>query len=249
MRAPTAIALLEALRHAVGIAPQLKTDAAWLWIDAYWPPRADRDRPSRPLPAGTDPDHVQGNRLALGVGNDRARSAYTASAFHLLDAHRLAGVAIAHWTGRRPPLPRRRTIAGHQYPPLVDATTRRLHWLLDDRLDIGHAPDRPKLDAHAAAAALITAHADLRSVLRDADGSDETPLQRRCKNCQGPAADGRTECWRCINYRIRKGRPRPVPRNMGAFAARDRRRERGEDHGDNPLPRGRYIDGQWTEAS
>lgn len=251
MTSPTAEALTEVLEHAIGIAPQLQADARWLWIESYWPAGRNPDRPTRLAPRrdpGTDVDHVPGERLALGVGNDQARAAFDRSAHLLVNAHRLAGVAVAHLNGRTPPTGPTRLARSDDYWVVADNTVRRLCWLRE-RVN-PRWTDRQRLDAQAAADMLIEAHAALIGVLRDADGSKELPLQRRCRNCQNSAADGRTECWRCINYRMRnKGRLRPVPRNFGAFAARDRRRERGEDYAENPLPRGRYVDGRWTEAS
>ena len=248
---PTAEQLTEAISGAVAIAPQLKTDARWLWMEAYWPAGRNPDRPTRlgPRRDPRDPDHVPGERLALGVGNDGARAAFDRAAVLVVDAHRLAGHALAHYSGRRPPVGTRRPARGDEFATWTDATVRRLRQLLNLATRPG-APDEPRRDAHASAVALVAAHAALQAVMRDVDRSGELPPQKRCKTCQNAAAEGRTECWRCINYRMRnKGRTRPVPRNLGAFAARDRRRERGEDYGENPPPRGRYIDGQWTEAS
>lgn len=243
MSAPTAEQLTETLNHAIGIAHQMKDDAAWLWVDAYWPPRRDRDRPSRPLPPGADPDHVPGARLALGVGNDGARAAYNRSSVLLADAHRLAGRAITTFTGRRPPL-NQRPPQGHHYLATVDAVTRRLRWLVDH--DITHADDPARATAHAACTALLEAHAALRSVLRDVDGTGEPDATRRCTNCGDPCTPGRgrRECEKCARYRQRTGRARTIRRHADAYAARDRRRTRGEDHGDSPLPRS-----EWTEAS
>jgi hypothetical protein len=248
--APTAEALTLTLDHAVTIAADLKADARWLWQDAYWPPGRNPDRPTR-LARRNDtgnPDHVPGDRLALGVGNDRGRAAFERSAQLVVDAHRLAGVAASHLNGRTPPTGPTRLARGEDYGAVVDNTVRRLRWLRERVTP--RWGDRQILDTHAAADLLIEAHAALKAVLRDVDGSGELPPQKRCKNCQNAAADQRSECWRCINYRMRnKGRTRPVPRNFGAFAARDRRRERGEDYGENPLPGGRYVDGEWTAAS
>jgi hypothetical protein len=245
---PTAEQLAETIAHAVGLAHQLTSDARWLYQDAYWPQRKDRDRPSRPLPAGTDPDVVPGRLLDLGVGNDTARAKYTEAATKVVEAHRLAGRALTHFGGKPISEGRRRPARGDEFGLFVDSTVRRLRKLAD--LGVTHGPDQAKLDTQAACDTLIAAHAALRSVMRDVDGTGEAPAERRCKTCQNTAAEGRTECWRCINYRMRnKGKVRPVPRNLGAFAARDRRRERGEDHAEAPMPRGRYIDGQWTEAS
>jgi hypothetical protein len=95
---PTAEQLTETITGAISVAPQLIDDAAWLWTDAYWPPGRNPDRPTRLAPKripGDDVDHVPGERLALGVGNDAARSAYTRAAVKVADAHRLAGRAGA----------------------------------------------------------------------------------------------------------------------------------------------------------
>jgi hypothetical protein len=237
----------------MAIAPQLKTDAAWLHLDAYWPPRRDRDRPSRPLPPGADPDHLPGERLALGIGNDQSRAAYTRAALLVVDAHRLAGLAVAHLNGRRPPVGRRRPARGDEFAPVVDATIRRLRWLLghDHPDDIASWPDRLRLDAHAAAVSLIEAHAALKAVLRDDGGTKEPGADRRCSNCGDPCSPGRgrLECEKCARYRQRTGRPRLIRRHADAYAARARRRERGEDQAANPLPTGRYVAGIWTVAT
>ena len=248
-KAPTAEALLETVAHALAIAPQFTDDAAWLWIDAYWPPKRDRDRPSRPLPPGADPDHIPGERLALGVGNDQSRSAYTRAALLAVDAHRIAGVAVCSITGRQPPPARRRPARGHDLEQVIDATVRRLRWLVDH--DIAHATDRARLDAHAAAVALIEAHAALRAVLRDVDGTGEPEAARRCTNCGDPCTPGRgrRECEKCARYRQRTGRARLIRRHADAYAARDRRTERGERYAENPAPAGRYVDGVWQPAA
>lgn len=230
MTAPTGDSTIETVQHAVAIAHQLKEDAAWLWVEAYWPPRTDRDRPSRARPPDDSPDHVPGERLALGVGNDRARAAYTESARHLVEAHRLAGVAVAHHTGRNPPLARRRPVRGHEHPKLVDAVIRRLRWLLDDQRDLAHAPDEARMAAWSAASTLITAHTDLKAVLRDAGGTEALPGDQRCVNCGDPRTEpDRRECRKCRAYRQRNGKPRPIRRHADAHAAKNRRVERGED--------------------
>jgi hypothetical protein len=251
LTSPTAEALTLALDNATGIAPQLQADARWLWIEAYWPQGRNPDRPTRlPLRREVtgDPDHVPGERLALGVGNDQARAAFDRSAHLVVNAHRLAGVAVAHLNGRTPPTGPNRLARPADYWVVADNTVRRLRWLRERVSPKWSA--RQRLDAQAAADTFIEAHAALLGVLRDVDGTGMLPPQKRCKNCQNAAAEGRTECWKCINYRMRnKGRVRPVPRHFGAFAARDRRRERGEDFAENPPPRGRYVGGEWTEAS
>jgi hypothetical protein len=241
--------LNEAISGAIAIAPQLIDDAAWLWVDAYWPPGRNPDRPTRVAlrrNESDNPDHVAGERLALGVGNDAARAAYARAAAHVADAHRLAGRAHAHYSGRKPPVGARRPPQGPELPVMVDSIRRRLRAVLDagiDHLD----EDRPRLDAHAAAVALIAAHAALQDVLRDDGGTKEPGSSRRCSNCGDPVTPGRRhkECDKCARYRQRTGRPRAIRRHEEARRARDRRRERGEDHGDAPLPLGRYFDGVW----
>lgn len=237
--APTPEALTETVAHAITIAPQLKSDAAWLWIDAYWPPRNDRDRPTRPRPRGVgeDPDHVPGERLALGIGNDTARAAYTRSAQHVTLAHRLAGLAVATHNNRTPPPARQHPARGHEHALYVDSTIRRLRWLLEH--DAAHATDQTRRHTHAAAIALIEAHAALLAVMRDIDGTGEPDANRRCDNCGDPCPPGwtRRECDKCRRYRQRTGRPRMIRRHEDARRARDRRRARGEDAGASPLPR------------
>lgn len=250
MAAPTAEQLTETLTHAINLAPQLTDDGMWLWIDAYWPPRRDRDRPSRPLPPGADPDHIPGERLALGIGRDDVRSAWTRSSLLVVDAHRHAGAAVSAISGRPAPRPRLRPARGHEYRTLVDASARRLRWLLEH--EIARVGDEHlRRDAHAAAVALLEAHAALRTVLRDLDGTGEPDAARRCSNCGDPCTPGRrrNECEKCARYRQRTGRARLIRRHADAYAARDRRRARGEDHAQNPMPNSRYVDGVWTPSS
>jgi hypothetical protein len=248
---PTAEQLTEALSGAIADAPQLIDDAKWLWAESYWPPGKNPDRPTRvPMrkPESADPDHVPGPQLALGVGNDGARAAYTRAAVLVVEANRLAGRALAPFTGRRVSDGYRRPARGDELPITVDAARRRLRRLLEvvDRLD-----GEPARDAHAAAVALVAAHAALRVVLRDEDGSGEPGADRRCANCGDPCPSGRRrrECEKCARYRQRKGKPRTIRRHEDARRARDRRQERGEDHAENPPPRGDYIDGVWTPAT
>jgi hypothetical protein len=247
--APTPTLLADTLTAAIGIAPQLIDDAGWIWLDAYWPPGRNPDRPTRLAPRpdpGDDPDSVPGDRLALGLGNDAPRKAYTKCAAKVAEAHRLAARAHGHYTGRPSSGARVRPPRGTELAVMVDAVTRRLAWLLER--DIAHdEDDQPRLDAHAAAVALMAAHAELRTVLRDVDGSGEPPPERRCVDCGKACEDQkRKRCWQCVQRRARG--KKPVRRWAEAHAAKERRAVRGEDHAENPLPGGRYIEGEW-EAS
>jgi hypothetical protein len=129
---------------------------------------------------------------------------------------------------------------------MVEATVRRLRWVVE--LGIYHcAEDRARLDAHAAAVALVAAHGELKGVLADVDGSGDLPLERRCADCGKACEDQkRRRCWQCVQRRARG--KKPVRRWAEAHAAKERRVERGEDHAENPAPRGRYVEGRW-EAS
>jgi hypothetical protein len=235
---PTADQLNEAISGAIAIAPQLIDDAAWLWVDAYWPPGKDRERPTRVSLRRNEsdsPDHVPGERLALGVGNDAARAAYARAAQHVADAHRLAARAAAHYSGRKPPVGERRPPQGPEMAVMVDSIRRRLRDLLDAGIGDLHV-DRPRLDAHAAAVALVAAHAVLQGVLRDDGGSGQEPLSRRCDDCGKVCEDQkRRKCWQCVQRRARG--KKPVRRWAEAHAAKARRVARGEDHGESPLPR------------
>jgi hypothetical protein len=246
---PTAEQLTETITGAIAIAPQLIDDAAWLWTDAYWPPGRNPDRPTRLGPRrdpGADPDHVHGERLALGLGNDAARAAYTRSGALVVDAHRLAGRALAHYSGRTFTSGYRRPPRGHDYRVIVDSTVRRLRTLTE--LDVAHGPDEARRLAHGAAVALVEAHAALRAVLRDVDGTGQLPPERRCADCGKACEDQkRKRCWQCVQRRARG--KKPVRRWAEAHAAKERRVERGEDHGDSPAPKGRYIDGVWTPTT
>ncbi len=249
---PTAEQLTEAITGAIATAPQLIDDAGWIWTDAYWPPGRNPDRPTRVAirrDTDGDPDHVPGERLALGVGNDAARAAYTRAAVLVANAHRLAARAHAHYSGRRPPVGTPRPPRGRELAVMVDSIRRRLRSVLDAGIaTIDH--DDPRLDAHAAAVALVAAHAELQGVLRDDGGTKEPGGNRRCSNCGDPCSPGarRLECDKCARYRQRKGKPRAIRRHEDARRARDRRRERGEDHAENPPPRGRYVDGAWIPS-
>lgn len=253
---PTADHLTEAISGAIATASQLGDDARWLYVEAYWPQGRDPDRPTRIALRRRnetgDGDHVPGERLALGVGNDHARAAYTASALKVADAHRLAGRAVAHYTGRRPPTGRVSPPRGREFHVMVDAVVRRLRWLTDHDIagDRDPAAEKARRDAHAAAVALQAAHVEFKAVLRDDGGTKEPGADRRCLNCGDPISVGRRhkECDKCARYRQRTGRPRSIRRHEDARRARDRRRERGEDHAQNPPPLGDYIEGQWTPA-
>lgn len=242
---PTAEQLTEAITGAIATAPQLIDDARWLWTEAYWPAGKNLDRPTRVparKPDSTDPDHVPGATLDLGVGNDQARAAYTRCAVLVVESHRLAGRACAQIVGRTATGGYRRPARGDELPLMVDATVRRLRQLLE-------VVDRPAVagDAFAAAVALVEAHAALKVVLRDVDGSGNLPPERRCIDCGKACEDQkRRRCWQCVQRRARG--KKPVRRWAEAHAAKGRRVERGEDHAENPLPKGRYIEGEW-EAS
>jgi hypothetical protein len=245
---PTAEQLEEAIRGAIATAPQLVDDAAWLWTDAYWPPGKNPDRPTRvPMRRNEsgDPDHVDGERLALGIGRDDVRAAYTRSAELVVQAHRLAGRALAHYSGRTFTGGYRRPPRGHDYRVIADDTARRLRKLTD--LGVTDDPDSPAArDAWAAAVTLVEAHGSLRKVLRDPGPTDAAPGDRRCQNpngCPNEARPGGKECPACNRYRLRNHKHR-VPRKFaGEYAAKARRSERGEDYAENPLPGYRYVDG------
>jgi hypothetical protein len=202
-------------------------------------------------PDDGDPDHVPGPQLALGVGNDGARAAYTRAAVLVVDANRLAGRALAPFTGRKVSDGYRRPARGDELPATVDSTWRRLRKLLDlavaSRLD-----GQPALDAHAAAVALVSAHAALKVVLRDDGGTEDPAGDRRCNNpngCPNKARPGGKECPACNQYRLRnKGRHRIPRRWTNEYDAQARRRDRGEDHAANPLPGYRYVDGELEDA-
>jgi hypothetical protein len=249
---PTAEQLEEAITGAIATAHQLKTDARWLWTDAYWPPGKDRDRPTRvhPRTDRTDPDHVPGERLALGIGRDDVRAAYTQAATLLADAHRLAGRAVGHYTGRKV-TGRVRPPRDHEFTQFADSTVRRLRWLAER--DVAHdADEAPRLDAHAACVALTEAHGHLRKVLRDLDGSGLAPPDRRCDNplgCDNPPRPGGKKCDPCARMWQRKKVHRQPRRYAEVRAAKVRRVERGEDYGENPLPGWRYVDGQLERST
>jgi hypothetical protein len=248
LTSPTAEALTLALDHATGIAPQLQADARWLWIEAYWPQGRNPDRPTRlPLRREVtgDPDHVPGERLALGVGNDQARAAFDRSAYLIVNAHRLAGVAVAHLNGRTPPTGPNRLARPADYWVVADNTVRRLRWLRERVSPKWSSALR--LDAQAAADTFIEAHSALVGVLRDVDGTGMLPLGRRCEDCGKACEDQqRKRCWQCVQRRARG--KKPVRRWAEQHAAKERRVNRGEDCAENPLPNGRYVEGKW-EAS
>lgn len=251
---PTAEQLTEAITGAIADAPQLTDDARWIWAEAYWPPGKNPDRPTRvPMrkPEAGDPDHVPGPQLALGVGNDQARAAYTRAAVLVVEANRLAGRALAPFTGRKVSDGYRRPARGDELPITADSAVRRLRQLLD--LVAPKDPEAPRLegetarDAHAAAVALVAAHAALKVVLRDDGGTDALPGDRRCDDCGKACEDQkRRKCWQCVQRRARG--KKPVRRWAEAHAAKGRRVERGEDHAENPAPSGDYVDGVWTPA-
>jgi hypothetical protein len=262
---PTAEALTETLNHALTIAPQMKSDARWLHGLAYGLQGRDRDRPTRVRPEITnpDPDFVLGRTHDLGIGDDRARHAYTWAGQLLGNSHRIAGDSVC----------RLRVILGLdaelQNAPLLPweparaaafdrATTRttlRLRWLLDH----GAATvrdDRTRLKAWSAANFLIAADVEIKRIL-----PVEARSKDRCVNCGGRARKGGRECPACASARLRsvaraakaakQGKKVAVaPRNDAAFKAKQRRVERGADFGEEPLPWGRYIGpDEWVPAT
>jgi hypothetical protein len=252
LTAPTAEQLTETLTHAIHIAGRVVDDYEWIRADADLPPGRNPDRPTRLRPSGDgDPDHVPGERWALGVGNDQARAAYERADVLAQDAHHQATMAVARMHELRGRLPRRvRRPDRFGFAEVVWSTARRLQWLLDDgsaTIDDTEARKR----AHAAAVQLQQAHAALRAVLRDVDGTGEPDAARRCNNCGDPCPPGwtRKECDKCRRYRQRTGRPRLIRRHADAYKARDRRKIRGEDHAANPAPKGRYVYGEWVPAA
>lgn len=243
---PTAEQCADTIHAALSVAPTLVDDLLWVTADVDLPPAPNPDRPTRYRPAGDDPDHVPGERLALGIGNDRARAVLAQTRQQIADSHRLAVRAVTelHAHHNRPP---RRQPPGP--PPTPDAmvagTVRRLRWLLTDGVT---NVDHIRATAWAAAVQLLAAHATLQTVLRDAAGSNQPPAAWRCYNCQewcGPerkrVGRAQVECANCETYRLRwarKGQPgklRP-PRHADAHAAKKRRVVRGEDHAASPLP-------------
>lgn len=247
---PTAAHLTEAITGAIATAPQLTDDAQWIWMEAYWPAGRNPDRPTRVparKPDDSDPDHVPGPALALGVGNDQARAAYTNCATLVVEAHRLAGRALAPFAGRKVSDGYRRPARADELPTMVDSTVRRLRQFL--KLDgPRRGDDAVRQDAYAAAVTLVAAHAALKGVLRDFDGKGHLPPERRCADCGKACEDQkRKRCWQCVQRRARG--KRPVRRWAEAHAAKERRVERGEDHADNPLPGYRYVDGHLEDAT
>lgn len=254
----TAEALTDSIAAAARTAGPLKADAAWLWIDGHWPTRLDRDRPTRPRPAVPvvhDPDAVPGGRYDLGLGNDRARTAHHHAAALVAGGHRLAGLAVAHWTGRHP-APARGPAHPADFDRLVDSTMYRLAWLVAH--GVTTAPGGVRARAHGAAGHLVEAHGVLSKVLVDVDRTGMLPAARRCRNPLGcdnaPRADGPAGqgvlCEACHKWAQRHdGQPRPPRRWLSASNAKRRRVERGEDFGMAPAaPTGRYVDGVWEPA-
>lgn len=251
MPTPTAEQLTETLAGAITIVHQLVDDYRWIRAEADLPPGHNPDRPTRLRRAHDGgPDYVPGRRFDLGIGNDEARAAYERADVLIRDAHRLATNAVTAMHALRGRAPRRiRLPKRFDAPEAAYSTARRLQWLLDDR--VTEADDDTRRTAHAAAVQLTEAHAALRAILRDVDRTGEPAADRRCDNCGDPCPAGwtRRECEKCRRYRQRTGKPRMIRRHEDARRARSRRRERGEDHAENPLPRGRYVGGEWTEAS
>lgn len=260
---PTAEQLTETINHACGIADQLAGDYAIVLYDSTYPPGRDPDRPTRALlQAPGDPDLVPGAKWDPGVGVQAGKEACAIAAGHVARAHHLAGQAAAALAGLavvelRP----RGALAALDLRRQVDRTVVRLRYLMGH--GVVRAGDDARRLAHAAAVALLEAHAALRGVLRDFDGVGEPTLEARCFNCHRPAVYVRTmECEACSRYRrraeaqIRAGRTpkhrlRPVPRWEDAHQARRRRLERlrpGQLDVEGPLPAGSWRDGVWEWA-
>lgn len=232
----TCDALAESLASALATIPGLVDDAAWLSTDAGWPQGRDPDRPSRARPLSDDPDTVPGWRHDLGDGRDHTRAALARASVLVANAHRLAARAAG--------APRPASVPVSAAAEATAALLARLARSLPEDPDA-------RQDAHAVADHVAAARAALRKVLRDPDGTGELPPERRCQNplgCDNERRAGTTglglECDACRKWRDRHGgQSRPPRRHLSAAWAKQRRVERGEDHGVCPPPWGRYVDG------
>lgn len=225
---------VEAVRTAVNGARQLKDDAAWLHGAAYGLVGRNPDRPTRAVPIDpTNPDNVPGELWDLGTPVDVARRHYTTAVVCVADAARLAGDAIILSLGR-PAEAAALEARGHDFNLTVDRAVRRLRLIQSAGITLMAGATRQA--AWSSANQLLTAHTTLRLVMRDSGGVTEPTADRRCRNCGAPHLEpDRTgsECPACRKWRARhNGHPRPHRRHADALAARARRRERGEGHGD-----------------
>lgn len=257
MISPTAQHTSETIAHALSIADRLIDDATWLHNDAYLPKGRDDDRPTRAYPLDpTDPDAVPGERWDLGLATDAVIRAYHQAGTLVANAARLSADAVLRAAGKTPaPAPYAAVAAGiGGFTDAVSLTVARLDVLRH------YGVERLASDVMAltwsAADHLLEAHARLRAVMPNPERRKDAVAAKRCKNCRQPHTEpGRgngSECAACRMYRSRHGGlARPYRRNADALAAKDRRLERGEDHGneDGGVQAGTYRGNQWIPAS
>jgi hypothetical protein len=250
---PTAQHTAETISHALNIADRLVDDATWLHQEAYWPRGRDRDRPTRAYALDPrNPDAVPGERWDLGLATDAVIRAYHESGALVANAERLAADAVLRAAGNTPlPATPKAPVVGAAYVDAVAITVGRLDVITH------YGVDRLRSDAMAltwsAASHLIEAHAPLRAAMPNPDGIPDPIAAKRCRTCRNPHTEpgkgDRSECAACRMYRSRHGgQPRPYRRNADALRAKDRRLERGEDHGceDGGIQAGTYRGNVWV---
>jgi hypothetical protein len=206
---------------------------------------------------------VPGERYDSGIGDQRGKDACAVAAERIVQGRRLADRAVTLLGGHPPAWTARRPVrTANEIRVHVYATTNRLRQALDH--GVAQADGDTRALAHAAAVQLLEAHTAVRGVMRDFKQVREPTLEDRCWNCQRKVTRPKTgECEACSRYRrraeeqIRRGktpkhRYRPVPRYQDAYDARKRRESRllpGELDIEGPVPRVRWVDGDWEPST
>lgn len=257
---------LTALRTDLSsIAVDLRWAYADAWWPTRIDPTAPRQHPLPEVRAAVDPDHVPGRKYDLGVGDDTTRATLAIVTDHLRSIE-LRTAAALHLTGRHPEQPALHRPSPYSSLEQLDGTIRNIRWRLtaiDD--DTAHLTKlersaiRHQLRHSAGRADQAVRH--LAKALGRGDTGGVAHAEPKCRICgirpqaqrdhqvRQPNGSRRTvkrasqggRCDTCATYFRRNGNERSRDLDKAtvedALAAARRRRARGEDHADSPLPR------------
>ncbi|MCU1488277.1 MAG: hypothetical protein JWN67_5023 [Actinomycetia bacterium] len=239
----------------------ITTDLRWAHTDAWWPTTLDRDAPRATTVVSpirdTNPDQIPGPKYALGVGDDRTRTALTTVIEHLRSIE-IRTAAAVHLTGRHPQQPAVVQPDTHASLEHLDLTIRHISCRLDTLTIDGPHLAHAELAAvrhqlrHAAGRA-DTAARVLTKALNRGDTRGLAHAEPKCRICgireqatrehqvKDANGDRRTvkrasrggRCHTCSNWFLRNGteRPRTLDGIDDALAAARRRATRHEGWG------------------
>lgn len=215
----------EAIAAARRSLERTATEGRWALSDGYWPLRRDPDRPASSGPPG-DPlgaDEVAGDRYAIGLGNDRARSAFRLALVELAGAdYRLALALVLVGVGCQPG-----TVATPKAETAVelDRLVGSLRWRLTtlDRLELDRCAERTARTAllgrpGASSTSIVARIFRAEDAVCGAMGrADETVgrVLTMCRICRfRPVARKKgPRCDACAQHRYRHGDDRPARRD------------------------------------